>query len=199
MSDSGTALIALALILIVGAVAAVAGALRSNRNRASIAASAPLGPARPGEWSLVLDATGARQVHVVKEIRAITGLGLLEAKQLTDRTPSTVLAGVDHASASAAYRMLAAVGATVRITETGTPESAPPAEGRFNVVLDGAGPKKIQVIKEIRALTSVGLAEAKQLSERTPSTILSGVGQEAAAAAKARLSGAGAAVRIIGS
>ena len=64
----------------------------------------------------------------------------------------------------------------------------------FDVVLEAAGDKKIQVIKEVRALTSLGLKEAKDLVDEAPKTVLEGVNKEAAEKAKAALEGAGATV-----
>jgi large subunit ribosomal protein L7/L12 len=66
----------------------------------------------------------------------------------------------------------------------------------FDVVLDAAGEKKIQVIKEVRALTSLGLGEAKALVDGAPSTVLEGVNKEAADKAKAQLEEAGATVTL---
>lgn len=64
----------------------------------------------------------------------------------------------------------------------------------FDVVLEAAGDKKIQVIKEVRALTSLGLGEAKALVDGAPSTVLEGASKEAADKAKAQLEEAGATV-----
>lgn len=155
-------------------------------------------PTQPGPWSLVLDSAGAKKIHVIKELRKITNLSLIDAKTMSERLPAAVLTGVDHGSASAAYRMLANAGATVRLSEGGAEAEPIGPAGTYTVVLDDAGPKKIQVIKEIRALTHLGLAEAKGLVDRTPSTILSGVGQAAATAAQAKLAAAGATVRVNG-
>ena len=66
----------------------------------------------------------------------------------------------------------------------------------FDVVLDAAGDKKINVIKEVRALTSLGLKEAKDLVEAAPKAILEGVTKEAAEKAKEALEGAGASVSL---
>ena len=78
--------------------------------------------------------------------------------------------------------------------------AAAPAEveeqDEFDVVLEEAGEKKIQVIKEVRALTSLGLKEAKDLTEATPATVLEKVNKEAAEKAKAALEGAGAKVTV---
>ena len=62
----------------------------------------------------------------------------------------------------------------------------------FDVILEGAGDKKIQVIKEVRSLTSLGLKEAKDLVDGAPKPLLERVNKEAADKAKAALEGAGA-------
>jgi len=66
----------------------------------------------------------------------------------------------------------------------------------FDVVLEAAGASKIQVIKEVRALTSLGLGEAKALVDGAPATVLEGANKEAAEKAKAALEGAGATVNL---
>ena len=66
----------------------------------------------------------------------------------------------------------------------------------FDVVLEAAGEKKIQVIKEVRALTSLGLGEAKALVDGAPSAVLEGVNKENADKAKAQLEEAGATVTL---
>ncbi|MFF8544934.1 50S ribosomal protein L7/L12 [Streptomyces werraensis] len=66
----------------------------------------------------------------------------------------------------------------------------------FDVVLTGAGDKKIQVIKVVRELTSLGLKEAKDLVDGTPKPVLEKVNKEAADKAKEALEGAGASVEV---
>tara|TARA_Y100000813_G_scaffold175682_1_gene141131 strand:- start:396 stop:782 length:387 start_codon:yes stop_codon:yes gene_type:complete len=66
----------------------------------------------------------------------------------------------------------------------------------FDVVLADAGGQKIQVIKEVRGLTSLGLKEAKELVDGAPSDILTGVSKEEADKAKEALEGAGATVEL---
>ena len=66
----------------------------------------------------------------------------------------------------------------------------------FDVIITSAGEKKIGVIKVIRALTGLGLKEAKEASEALPSTIKEGVSKEDAEAAKAELEAAGATVEV---
>ena len=69
-------------------------------------------------------------------------------------------------------------------------------QDEFDVVLEAAGDKKINVIKEVRALTSLGLKEAKELVEAAPKAVLEKVNKEAADKAKEQLEGAGASVTV---
>jgi large subunit ribosomal protein L7/L12 len=69
-------------------------------------------------------------------------------------------------------------------------------QDEFDVVLAAAGDKKIQVIKEVRALTSLGLKEAKDLVDAAPKPVLEKVSKEDAEKAKAQLEGAGATVEL---
>ena len=66
----------------------------------------------------------------------------------------------------------------------------------FDVILESAGEKKINVIKEVRGLTSLGLKEAKELVESAPKAILENVAKDAAEKAKEALEGAGATVTL---
>jgi large subunit ribosomal protein L7/L12 len=80
----------------------------------------------------------------------------------------------------------------------GAAAEAPAAEEQdeFDVILEAAGEKKIQVIKEVRTLTSLGLKEAKDLVDGAPKAVLERVPKEAADKAKAALEGAGATVTL---
>ncbi len=69
-------------------------------------------------------------------------------------------------------------------------------QDEFDVVLEAAGDKKIQVIKEVRSLTSLGLKEAKDLVEAAPKAILEKVAKDAAEKAREALEGAGATVTV---
>jgi large subunit ribosomal protein L7/L12 len=69
-------------------------------------------------------------------------------------------------------------------------------QDEFDVMLIAAGDKKIQVIKEVRAITGLGLKEAKALVDEAPKPVLEGVDKEAAEKAKATLEGAGAMVEV---
>ena len=69
-------------------------------------------------------------------------------------------------------------------------------QDEFDIILETVGDKKIQVIKEVRALTSLGLAEAKGLVDSAPKPVLERVNKETAEKAKAALEGAGASVTM---
>ncbi|MDQ1361971.1 MAG: large subunit ribosomal protein [Acidimicrobiaceae bacterium] len=69
-------------------------------------------------------------------------------------------------------------------------------KSEFDVILTGAGDKKIQVIKEVRSLTSLGLKEAKDLVDGAPKPVLEKASKEDAEKAKAQLEGAGASVEL---
>ena len=80
--------------------------------------------------------------------------------------------------------------------QAATPAEEVEEKTEFDVVLESAGDKKIQVIKEVRALTQLGLKEAKDLVEEAPKVVLEKVNKEAAAKAKDALEAAGATVTV---
>ncbi|WP_250001385.1 50S ribosomal protein L7/L12 [Actinoplanes sp. M2I2] len=93
------------------------------------------------------------------------------------------------------------VTAAAPVAMAGPAAAAAPAEAEaekdsFDVVLEGDGGKKIQVIKVVRELTGLGLKEAKDAVESAPKAILEGVNKEKAEAAKAKLEGEGAKVTL---
>jgi large subunit ribosomal protein L7/L12 len=91
------------------------------------------------------------------------------------------------AAAPVAMAAPAAIGAAAPVEEE---------QDEFDVMLVAAGDKKIQTIKEVRSLTSLGLKEAKDLVDNAPSAVLEGVDKETAEKAKAQLEGAGAMVEL---
>ena len=95
--------------------------------------------------------------------------------------------GVTAAAPAAAAAAPAAAGAAVEEEEV---------QDKFDVVLTSAGEKKIAVIKEVRALTSLGLKEAKDLVEAAPKAVLEQVDKESAAKAKEALEAAGGSVEL---
>ena len=78
----------------------------------------------------------------------------------------------------------------------GAAEAEVEEKDEFDVILEAAGDKKIQVIKEVRSLTSLGLKEAKDLVDGAPKPLLERVNKEAADKARAALEGAGATVTV---
>jgi large subunit ribosomal protein L7/L12 len=95
------------------------------------------------------------------------------------------------AAAAAPVMMAAQPGAPAAGGETGGEE-----QSEFDVVLTAAGDQKIQVIKEVRALTSLGLKEAKDLVDSAPKPVLEKVAKDVADKAKEQLEAAGAAVEV---
>ena len=120
-------------------------------------------------------------------LSAFKEMTLIELSEFVKQFEETF--GVTAAAPVAAAAAPAAGGA-------GDAGEAAVEQDEFEVVLEAAGEKKINVIKEVRALTSLGLKEAKDLVEAAPKTVLEGVTKEAAEKAKAALEGAGATVTL---
>jgi large subunit ribosomal protein L7/L12 len=96
------------------------------------------------------------------------------------------------------FGVTAAAPAAVAAAPAGGGEAAPQEEEKdeFDVILTGPGDKKIQVIKEVRSLTSLGLKEAKDLVDGAPKPVLEKVSKEEAEKARAQLEAAGASVEV---
>jgi large subunit ribosomal protein L7/L12 len=86
--------------------------------------------------------------------------------------------------------------APVAAAAVAAPVEAVEEKTEFDVILEAAGDQKIQVIKEVRAITNLGLGEAKALVDAAPSTILEGAKKDAAEEAKAKLEAAGGKVTL---
>ena len=120
-------------------------------------------------------------------LEAISDMSVLELSELLKSFE-------ERFGVSAAAPVVAAAGAA---PAAAAPEAAVVEEqDEFDVVLSSAGDKKIQVIKEVRALTSLGLKEAKDLVDGAPKTVLEKVSKEDADKAKAQLEAAGATVEL---
>src|SRR6266480_1923967 len=118
---------------------------------------------------------------------AIAGMTVLELSQLLKDFEEKF--GVTAAEPVAAAAPAAAAGG-------GDGAAAAEEQDEFDVVLVAAGDKKIQVIKEVRALTSLGLKEAKDLVDNAPKPVLEKASKEDAQKAKEQLEGAGATVEL---
>jgi large subunit ribosomal protein L7/L12 len=127
------------------------------------------------------------KIAQVKEL--LNSLTLLEAARLAKELQEEW--GVSAAAPMMAMAGPAAAGAAA-------PAAAEPVEEQteFDVILKGFGDNKINVIKEIRKITNLGLKEAKELVEGAPATVVTGVSKEAAAQMKADLEAAGATVEV---
>ena len=117
----------------------------------------------------------------------IVSLTLMQAKELADYLKAEY--GIEPAAGAAVMMAGPAAGA-------GAAAEKEEEKTSFDVVLKAAGDKKIQVIKEVRALTSLGLKEAKDLVEGAPKTVKEGVSKADAEAMKKQLESAGATVEI---
>jgi large subunit ribosomal protein L7/L12 len=126
---------------------------------------------------------------VTKEeiIEAISGMTVLDLAELVKALE--VKFGV---SAAAPMAMASAAGPAAAEAVAAPVEE----QTEFDVLLKTVGDQKIQVIKAVRELTSLGLREAKEVVDGAPSTILKAVTKEAAAAAKEKIEAAGATVEI---
>ncbi len=122
-------------------------------------------------------------VDLEKIVDELSELSVLEAAELV-----SLLEEKWGVSAAAPVAVAAAGGAAEEAVEEKT---------EFDVVLKDAGPKKINVIKAIRQLTSLGLKDSKELAETAGSKILAEVGKDAAEDAKEKLEAAGAVIEIV--
>jgi large subunit ribosomal protein L7/L12 len=123
----------------------------------------------------------------VKELGdKIVTLSLMQAKELADYLKEVY--GIEPAAGGAV--MVAGPAAAA------APAEAAEEKSTFDVVLTGFGDKKIQVIKEVRALTGLGLKEAKDLVDGVPKPVKEGVSKEEAEAAKKQLEAAGATIEL---
>ena len=121
---------------------------------------------------------------------AISGMTVLELSEL--------LSAFEERFGVTAAAPVAVAGAAPAAAGGGGDGAAPAEEEKdeFDVILATTGDKKIQVIKEVRALTSLGLKEAKDLVDGAPKPVLEKVSKEDAEKARAQLEGAGATVEV---
>jgi len=122
---------------------------------------------------------------LVEELSALT---ILEAADLKKKLEEAW--GVEAASGGG-MMMMAGAGAAAA-----APAEEAEEQTEFNLILKEVGPKKINVIKAIRGITSLGLKEAKELVESAPATVLEEVSKDAVNDGKAQLEEAGAVVEI---
>ncbi|MCS6835231.1 MAG: 50S ribosomal protein L7/L12 [Anaerolineae bacterium] len=124
---------------------------------------------------------------IVEELSALTLLEAAELKKMLEEKW-----GVQAAAGGGMMMMAAMPGAAT----AAAPAEEVEEQTEFTVVLKEFGPKKIDVIKVVRALTNLGLKEAKDLVEAAPSNVLEGVTKEVANEAKAKLEEVGAVIQI---
>ena len=119
------------------------------------------------------------------------------AKLVEDLSKLTVLEAADLAKAlEEAWGVSAAAAVAVAAPAGGAPAEAVEEQTEFDVILTGDGGNKIAVIKEVRAITQLGLTEAKALVEAAPKAIKEGVNKAEAEEIKAKVTAAGGTVEI---
>ena len=121
-------------------------------------------------------------------VEAIKGLTVLELADLVKALESAL--GVSAAAMAAPAAVAAAPGAAAQAP------AAAEEKTEFSVILSEVGPNKINVIKAVREVTTLGLKEAKDLVEAAPKTVKEGVNKEEATSIKAKLEAAGAKVEL---
>ena len=143
-------------------------------------------PEAPGEAEAETATATAEEKSYGEKITQIvdlfTGLTVMEVLELQDALKDK---GIEPAAAAA-----------VVAGPAGGGDSAAEEKSTFDVVLKSAGAKKIQVIKEVRAITSLGLKEAKALVEDAPQPVKEGVAKDEAEQLKEKLEAAGAEVEL---
>lgn len=151
-------------------------------------------------YDVVIHQAGPDKYAVIAEVRKLTGLGLKEAKDIVDGTPKIVAKLNNEIEAMYYKSALEAVGAVVSIVSRTDPNPSQPVlqqNIKYDVILKDAGSTKIALVKEIRLITGLGLADAKRLVDEVPSKVKEGILKDEAEQIKARLEGVGAAIELV--
>lgn len=159
-------------------------------------------PTAAGAYDLLLTDVGPNKINVIKAVRRLTNLGLAEAKTLVESPlPQVVLAQVSREEAEAGRRDLEEMKAKVDIQNGHVAIDEVPLTPKgyhYEIHLAAVGPRIIDVIKEIRAITGLGLMEAKKLVESPmPQPVLVGAMRLAAEDAERRLEAVDAVVTVV--
>ncbi len=162
--------------------------------------------AAPSTHEVKLTQLGPSKIQVIKHVRAATGLGLKETKDLVERAPVVVFTTTEQEKAESLARELAAAGARAEVlvvagpiprqVEKADPGPAAGSASGLSVRLTATGPSKIRVIKELRAATGLELKDAKDLAERAPCIVRAGLSRQAAELLVLRLREAGASAEV---
>lgn len=161
---------------------------------APVSAAPVSGEART--FRVVLHDDGGQKIAVIRAIRVLTGLSLKESKDLAETPDAVVTESASEAEARAFEREVKAVGGRVTIYSNGGEPLSEPSAADSAVVMQSCGPHKIDVIKLIRELTALGLADAKALSETPGAAVKEGLPREEAEAIAQRFIALGASVEV---
>jgi len=161
----------------------------------------PLGPSLSERW-------GNAGMGLIRKMMSVSSMGVVDFRSDKERTAAYTKAAMKEAKKQTELqrRQAAQQAQYLRLAQQAAapPASVDPAvahrtaaeQDEFDVILMTAGQRTIQVIREVRALTSLGLKDAKDLVEAAPVVVLEKVAKDAAEKARAVLEGAGAAVTV---
>ena len=146
-------------------------------------------------YEVVLLGVGASKVNVVKAVRAVCGVTLVEANKLCSSAPVVIATDKTQSEAQAIAAEIESAGGSVQVN---APKNAQKAvqKSEFNVVLTSVGTNRLNVVKAVRDACGVGLGVANTLTKSVPSTIAEQVSRSEAEAIKSAIEAAGGAVRI---
>lgn len=158
-----------------------------------------------GNYTVILENPGENKIAAIKIVREITGLGLKEAKDLVDSCPNIILPNISGETATEIKYQFESIGAQVVIesddalsTENTSNHAAHGGSrsGDYTVILENPGKNIIAAIKIVRELTNLGLKEAKDIVDKTPSVLVKGVSHSEAEKVVSLLADVGASARI---
>ena len=148
-------------------------------------------------YNVVLKSAGDSKITVAKVMRDILDMGLTQAKDLVDETPCTILQNVDYDKALEVKKELEDYGATIDIVSGGSTETKSKNSNLLDVKLVNAGDSKITVAKVMRDVLDMGLSEAKELVEKAPCIIATGLNKKQAEEIKKELEDYGAKIELV--
>ncbi len=149
------------------------------------------------KYDVVLKSSGAKKLEVIKIIKERLKVGLKDAKDWVDHAPHTIMTGAAKGVAEALKAELVALGAEVELKGQ-KPTAEDNTATAFDVILKTSGIQKLEVIKKVKEQLKIGLKDAKELMDRLPYAIATGVAKDVAEALKAELVALGAEVELIG-
>ena len=161
---------------------------------AVVLADASIKPVQADEtrgYEVVLLGVGASKVNVVKAVRAVCGVTLVEANKLCSSAPVVIATDKTQSEAQAIAAEIESAGGSVQVN---APKNVQKSE--FNVVLTSVGTNRLNVVKAVKDACGLGLGVANTLTKSVPATIAEQVSSSEAQTIKSAIEAAGGAVRI---